>query len=126
MREAYSIFNAERGPEDRNTKEAESWLETLTQNAVNIAKATRDIQSRQLKRFGRVTPLTAKPTAPLGPGDAATTAQQAVRAAVSTDKAGVVDQRSVEELLKYIEGGETAKSSSPKKGPANPKRRSKA
>ncbi|RJE16882.1 hypothetical protein PHISCL_10781, partial [Aspergillus sclerotialis] len=34
MRDAYNIFLGQLGPEDRNTKEAEAWLEQLTQNAV--------------------------------------------------------------------------------------------
>ncbi|KAJ6166822.1 hypothetical protein N7470_002269 [Penicillium chermesinum] len=51
MREAYNIFLAQLGPEDRNTKEAETWLEQLTQNAVSIAKHAKDIQARRLRRI---------------------------------------------------------------------------
>ncbi|KPI35217.1 uncharacterized protein AB675_10150 [Cyphellophora attinorum] len=51
MRDAYNIFLAELGPEDRNTKEAENWLEQLTQNAVAIAKQAKDIQARRLRNI---------------------------------------------------------------------------
>ncbi|KAI5302249.1 Intracellular distribution of mitochondria, partial [Ascosphaera atra] len=50
MRDAYNIFHSQLGPDDRNTKEAETWLEQLTQNAVSIAKHAKDIQARRLRR----------------------------------------------------------------------------
>jgi protein TIF31 len=49
MREAYTS-SSKLGPSDRNTKEAESWLEQLTQNAVSIAKHAKDLQARRLHR----------------------------------------------------------------------------
>ncbi|KAI9824142.1 MAG: Intracellular distribution of mitochondria [Phylliscum demangeonii] len=49
MRDAYTIFLNELGPADKNTKEAETWLEQLTQNAVSIAKHAKDMQARRLR-----------------------------------------------------------------------------
>lgn len=49
MRDAYNIFLSELGPNDRNTKEAGTWLEQLTQNAVAIAKQAKDMQARRLR-----------------------------------------------------------------------------
>ncbi|KAJ9326529.1 hypothetical protein DTO027B5_240 [Paecilomyces variotii] len=121
MRDAYNIFLSELGPEDRNTKEAESWLEQLTQNAVSIAKHAKDIQARRLRRInltGRV-PLGAKPQPQVG--------QTVAEAAGATDRNGSsVDSRSIEELLKFIEGGEssTPRSKQKKRAAAsNPKLR---
>lgn len=125
MRESYNIFLTELGAEDKNTKEAENWLEQLTQNAVSIAKQARDVQARRGRlglRFNpRVTLGHSQPQPPMG---------QATQAAPSRDSRNAVnglDSRSIDELIKFIEGGET-KSSSSKKRPArgNPKRRGAA
>jgi protein TIF31 len=122
MRDAYNIFLAELGPEDRNTKEAESWLEQLTQNAVSIAKHAKDIQARRLRRVNLSTrvSLGTKPQPQVG--------QSAPEAAGVSDIPGGaahLDNRSIDELLKFIEGGD---SSSPrgkqtKRGTTNPKLR---
>ncbi|OBT70648.1 hypothetical protein VF21_10261 [Pseudogymnoascus sp. 05NY08] len=83
MRESYNIFLTELGAEDKNTKEAESWLEQLTQNATAEASSGRD------------------PRNAMG-----------------------MDSRSIDELLKFIEGKEQKKPSSKKRpGQSNPKRR---
>lgn len=123
MRDAYNIFLAELGPEDRNTKEAESWLEQLTQNAVSIAKHAKDIQARRLRRVNLSTrvSLGTKPQPQVG--------QSAPEAAGVSDvpagSAGQLDNRSIDELLKYIEGGETSspRTKQSKRGAANPKLR---
>ncbi|UKZ52284.1 hypothetical protein TrVGV298_006059 [Trichoderma virens] len=109
MRESYNIFLTELGPEDKNTKEAESWLEQLTQNAVSIAKHAKDVQARRI-RSGIKFPVA--------------TAAQSAGAAPQRGAASQIDSRSIDELLKFIEGNDTSKTGSKKRpGRGNPKRR---
>ncbi|KIY01404.1 uncharacterized protein Z520_02956 [Fonsecaea multimorphosa CBS 102226] len=126
MRDAYSIFLAELGANDRNTKEAESWLEQLTQNAVSIAKQAKLLQNRRLAgirhlpRMGmgtRLQPQNASTAAP-NASSRTSTAQPSVRTGTGDP---AFDTRSIDELLKYIEGGE-AKPKQKKKS-LNPKAR---
>lgn len=118
MRESYNIFNTVLGPEDRNTKEAENWLEQLTQSAVTQAKQ-QQIQELAKGRLRRVQigRNTLRPQASIG---------QTVESAAAPRQrpgAGRVDQRSIDELLRYIEG-DSAKTTPKKRGPTtNPKRR---
>lgn len=112
MRESYNIFLSELGPEDKNTKEAESWLEQLTQNAVSIAKHAKDVQARRI-RSGIRFPATAAPAQ-------ATTGGPSQSIAPTSQ----MDSRSIDELIKFIEGGDQkAKSSKKRPGRGNPKRR---
>jgi protein TIF31 len=113
MRESYNIFLTELGPDDKNTKEAESWLEQLTQNAVSIAKHAKDAQARRIRSGIRFT--TAPPPAPPATG----------APAHGLGSSSQIDSRSIDELMKFIEGSD--KSPSTKKRPArgNPKRRGK-
>ncbi|QGA13178.1 hypothetical protein EYB26_000825 [Talaromyces marneffei] len=122
MRDAYNIFLAELGPEDRNTKEAESWLEQLTQNAVSIAKHAKDIQARRLRKVNLSTrvSLGTKPQPQVGQSASGAAGVQDAPAATSQ-----LDTRSIDELLKFIEGGETSspRGKQSKRGTANPKLR---
>lgn len=99
MREAYNIFLGQLGPNDRNTKEAETWLEQLTQNAVSIAKHAKDIQARRLRRINMASRVSS-----LG-----TMVQPQVGQSAS-QTAGVggsgMDARSIDELMKFIEAGD--------------------
>lgn len=118
MRDAYSIFASQLGPEDRNTKEAETWLEQLTQNAVSIAKHAKDIQARRLRRINMATrSLGARVQPRVGQTAPETTGSAAPRPGL--------DNRSVDELLKFIEGGDSSSQSKQKKRTtaANPKLR---
>jgi protein TIF31 len=118
MRESYNIFLNELGPNDKNTKEAENWLEQLTQNAVSLAKQAKDMQARRVRAGIRVSPrVTLGQTHP----------QPQVGQSASgsgTNGVGGLDSRSIDELLKFIEGTDQ-KNSTPKKRPgrSNPKRR---
>lgn len=117
MRDSYNIFLNELGPNDRNTKEAESWLEQLTQNAVSIAKHAKDIQARRLRRLNMSTrvSLGTKPQPQVG---------QSAQEANGTEPK--IDSRSIDELLKFIEGGESSTPGSKQKKRAaanNPKLR---
>ncbi|KAL9111850.1 MAG: hypothetical protein Q9227_003700 [Pyrenula ochraceoflavens] len=111
MREAYNIFLSELGANDRNTKEAESWLEQLTQNAVSIAKHAKDIQNRRFRRV-QLTPRVTLGTRPQ-PQVGQTAAESGTRP--ETVRSIGLDSRSVDELLKFIEGGEASVSPSKKK-----------
>ncbi|EON63470.1 protein TIF31 [Coniosporium apollinis CBS 100218] len=114
MRESYKIFKNELGAEDRNTKEAASWLEQLTQSAVSVAKQNKLMEARRGVRRVQLTPRTnLRPQPQVG---------QSLAEAVGREAVAGRDPRSIEELLKYIEG-DSAKKTTPKKRQANPKRR---
>jgi protein TIF31 len=106
MRESYNIFLNELGPEDKNTKEAESWLEQLTQNAVTIAKHAKDAQERRI-RTGIRFPATTTTATPPTPGLSSTQP----------------DSRSIDELIKFIEGGDQTAKTKKRPSRGNPKRR---
>lgn len=122
MRDAYNVFLALLGPEDRNTKESESWLEQLTQNAVQIARHAKDLQARKIRRvqFNPKVTLSTRPQPQVG--------QSSSDAANGRDPRNAIglDSRSIDELMKFIEeGGETSKRTPVKKrtNQNNPKRR---
>jgi protein TIF31 len=112
MRDAYNIFLNELGPNDRNTKEAESWLEQLTQNAVSIAKHAKDIQARRLRRINLSTrvSLAARHQPQVGQPTPET-----VKSKTESNHNAHLDTRSIDELLKFIEGGESSSSRSKQK-----------
>lgn len=111
MRESYNVFLAELGPEDKNTKEAETWLEQLTQNAVHIAKSAKDAQARRIRSGIRF------PTPSTG------TVQPVSAASSSRGQTSQIDARSIDELIKFIEGSEEQAKPSKKRVQGNPKRR---
>lgn len=122
MRDAYSVFLSKLGSEDRNTKESESWLEQLTQNAVSVAKHARDVQARRLRR------IQLSPRVTLGTRPQPQVGQPLTDIALGGDSRNRdgLDARSVDELLKFIEGGGDATKRSPAKKRStrgNPKRR---
>ncbi|CAJ2506894.1 Uu.00g080800.m01.CDS01 [Anthostomella pinea] len=110
MRECYNIFLHELGPENNNTKEAESWLESLTQNAVAIAKRDKDAQARRVRAGIRFPPRNLA-----GGGGASAVAQSAAALTSGKPKSAKPDARSIDELLKFIEGSPGQKKSTPKK-----------
>ncbi|KAF4987371.1 hypothetical protein FGRMN_10403 [Fusarium graminum] len=114
MRESYNVFLAELGPEDKNTKEAESWLEQLTQNAVNIAKHAKDVAARRIRSGIRFNTT----SNPVGVVDSVAVPNRA-------GPGSQVDSRSIDELIKFIEGGEHQQSKK-RTGRGNPKRRGQA
>lgn len=121
MKESYNIFLSQLGKEDKNTIEAESWLGNLTANAVSIAKQAKDIQARRLRAGirapGRVTFGQTQPQPQVGQTAEATSGR------APQDKMTGLDSRSIDELLKYIEGKEEKPKS---KKTTNPKRRGAA
>jgi protein TIF31 len=122
MRDSYSIFLSELGSEDRNTKEAENWLEQLTQNAVSIAKHARDVQAKRIRAGIRFPPKD-NPLAATRPTElpSASSSIGGARPAGSSQ----IDSRSIDELMKFIEGTDVQahSSTSNRQGRGNPKRR---
>ena len=130
MRDAYNVFLNELGADDRNTKEAETWLEQLTQNAVSIAKQTQYLEKRGIKymqlpsrlRSGtRLQPQSATTAAPKAVTNNGTTTSGTSSSGAAASTNGV-DMRSIDELMRFIEGGDMAspKSKSKRKS-MNPK-----
>ncbi|KAF2403696.1 hypothetical protein EJ06DRAFT_504931 [Trichodelitschia bisporula] len=113
MQESCNIFRALLGPEDRNTKEAEHWLDQLTQSAVSLAKRAKDIQSQRFRRGGPLSRMGATQPQPQVGQTSADAAKGRIPGARSD-----VDNRSIDELIKFIDGdaGQTAKSGRGKKG----------
>jgi protein TIF31 len=116
MRESYNIFKEVLGAEDRNTKEAESWLEQLTQSAVSQAKQLNDIAKGRIRRIE----LTGRN--PLRPAAATPSVSDAAAAAGGQRTRGSIDQRKIEDLLKYIDGSD-AQGKASKRKQTNPRKR---
>ncbi|OTB08443.1 hypothetical protein M426DRAFT_19108 [Hypoxylon sp. CI-4A] len=108
MRDCYNIFLQQLGPENNNTKEAETWLEQLTQNAVAIAKRDKDAQARRLRAGIRFPPRNVA----LGGGAGGATAQPTGLNQPRSDKP---DARSIDDLIQFIEGNTAQKKSTNKK-----------
>jgi protein TIF31 len=122
MRESYNIFKAELGADNQNTKEAETWLETLTHSAVSQAKQAQQLLTNRkmlLRNSGRPgAPSSARTVMPQPPnGQSTRSMPEALQQATGRN-----DQKSVDELLKYINGEGAGKQSSKKKT-TNPKKR---
>ncbi|OLL26155.1 Clustered mitochondria [Neolecta irregularis DAH-3] len=56
MRSSLNIFSEVLGEDHENTKEANHWLQILTQNAVIAARQTKELQARKLRRTRIVLP----------------------------------------------------------------------
>lgn len=112
MRDCYNIFLHELGPENNNTKEAETWLEQLTQNAVAIAKRDKDAQARRLRAGIRFPPRHLTGSTSPATASAALNGKQ---------KSSGPDARSIDDLLKFIEGSGAQKKTTKKRpGRAGP------
>ena len=113
MREAYSIFLSKLGANDPNTKESEKWLEQLTSNAVSMAKHAKDVQARRLRRVlfnPKVATLGARPQPQVGQSTA-----DMVHGQQSQRGSRFNDSRSIDELMRFIEGGGDMSKASPAK-----------
>ncbi|KAL2181549.1 clustered mitochondria-domain-containing protein [Thermothelomyces heterothallicus CBS 202.75] len=129
MRESYTIFRNALGPDDKNTKEAEHWLEQLTHNAVSIAKQAKDLQARRARAGYRF----ASRGVSVGAGATGATGAAATELAGKPTPPPSMDSRTIDELVRYIEGTDKKKkttggaggSAGGKKraGRSNPKRR---
>ena len=122
MRESYTIFKTELGADNQNTKEAETWLETLTHSAVSQAKQAQQLLTNRkllLRNGGRPgasrTVMGTRPQPQAG--QSTSPMPEALQQATGRN-----DQKSVDELLKYI-NGESSSKQTPKKKTTNPKKR---
>ncbi|KAK4146186.1 clustered mitochondria-domain-containing protein [Dichotomopilus funicola] len=114
MRESFNIFRTALGPDDKNTKEAEHWLEQLTHNAVSIAKQAKDLQARRARAGYR---FASRGVSVGTTGGAAAGGGPAVvpGGGVTGDLAGgpsplpSMDSRTIDELVRYIEGTDKKK-----------------
>ncbi|KAL1887752.1 Intracellular distribution of mitochondria [Ceratocystis pirilliformis] len=106
MRKSFNIFAAHLGKEDKNTKEAEAWLERLTQNAVTLAKQEKFLEARGIRPESLL-----KNRLNGGAGIAGRTLDS------EASKTPNVDGRSIDDLVSYIEG--------PGHGPSSKKGRSR-
>ena len=118
MRESYNIFKEVLGAEDRNTKEAEQWLEQLTTSAVTQAKQTQALASGRLRRLQLGSRGALRPQAAVGQTANETTTANRPRSGTNR-----VDQRSIDELVRYIDGESPKKTPKKRTPAANPKRR---
>ncbi|KAK4157107.1 clustered mitochondria-domain-containing protein [Chaetomidium leptoderma] len=124
MRESYNIFRTALGPEDKNTKEAEHWLEQLTHNAVSIAKQAKDLQARRARAGYKFASRGVSVGASTTGGAAGTT-----ELAGKPTPPPSLDSRTIDELVRYIEGTDKKKTGSggaggkKRAGRGNPKRR---
>ncbi|KAI1156032.1 clustered mitochondria-domain-containing protein [Nemania diffusa] len=106
MRDSYNIFLHELGAESNNTKEAEIWLEQLTQNAVAIAKRDKDTQDRRIRAGIKLSPRHL----------AGSTSPSTASAVLGgKEKTTIPDARSIDDLLKFIEGSNDQKRSTKNK-----------
>ncbi|KAK5125418.1 hypothetical protein LTR85_000527 [Meristemomyces frigidus] len=129
MKESYNIFNEKLGPQNQNTKEAETWLETLLHSAVSQARqqqaASAMLQNRRLylNKNGRTQRMAtgSRPQTPAAMNEQAPTGSS--MPGQTSSRMGGLDKRSLDEIVKYIEG---SKQTTPKKKTANPKRRQQA
>ncbi|KAK9234224.1 clustered mitochondria-domain-containing protein [Lipomyces kononenkoae] len=105
MRDAYAIFLNELGPDDKNTKESEVWLEQLTQSAVHHARQAKEVQNRKVRKLGIVagaTRATAGSTIP--PAAAAAATSSSAKKGANEILPSSINTKSIEEIMKYIGG----------------------
>ncbi|AEO69175.1 uncharacterized protein THITE_2119285 [Thermothielavioides terrestris NRRL 8126] len=129
MRESYNIFRTTLGPDDKNTKEAEHWLEQLTHNAVSIAKQAKDLQARRARAGYRF----ASRAVSVGASATGAAGAAASELAGKPTPPPSMDSRSIDELIRYIEGtdkksktggaGGSGAGAKKRAGRGNPKRR---
>ncbi|KAI1369087.1 clustered mitochondria-domain-containing protein [Xylaria arbuscula] len=115
MKDCFSIFKEELGPENNNTKEAETWLEQLTVNAVTIAKRDKEAAARRIRSGIKF------PSRTLANAASASTTSATLNTTRASTKP---DTRSLNELVKFIEGNTEQKKTTKKRpGRAAPKTR---
>jgi protein TIF31 len=129
MQESCQMFRALLGPDDRSTREAENWLESLTQNAVSVARREKDMaagRGRRLNLFGTGSGLGGRKAGAAGAGAGAVAAAAGAAVAAAAG-AGVargersVDARNIDDLIRYIDGDDSKKKARKKRG--NPRSR---
>ncbi|KAK0711298.1 clustered mitochondria-domain-containing protein [Lasiosphaeris hirsuta] len=107
MRESYNIFKKTLGADDKNTVEAEHWLEQLTSNAVLIARQAKNEKDRTTRGSFSFASRTVS-------HGASTTKGPSERVHGALINSGAQDERDIDELMKYI-GGKDEKSGGKKR-----------
>jgi len=116
MQDSRNIFLNLLGPEDRNTTEAQNWLGQLASSAASQLKHEQALASGQIRRLHLRGGGGLRPQAAVGETANETTTANRTRS-------GTVDQRSIDELMRYIEGDSPKKTTKRRTPAANPKRR---
>lgn len=110
-KEAWRVFEERLGKEDAQTKESEAFCLSLAASAVRVAKLEKEAQAREARQGG------------FGLGNtrrgAATAAATTPRITQPTTVSGEApSQKSLDEIVKYIQGGSSATPSSKSKNKA--------
>ncbi|MBE7180241.1 MAG: tetratricopeptide repeat protein [Terriglobus roseus] len=125
MRDAHNVFRERLGADNANTRDAATWLERLTQNAVVQARREKVLAELPVRRLG--TGAAAGGAASGGRGAGAGSGGvggvlrthpqvgQSRQEAAAGGAKGQMDERSIEDLIKYIEGGDRTKPKATKK-----------
>ncbi|KAK5111030.1 hypothetical protein LTR62_005405 [Meristemomyces frigidus] len=131
MRESYLVFRELLGEGNQNTREAGAWLDTLARSAVNQEKAAKEagrmISSgaaggrRLVLRNGGI--RSAAASAKVGGAARVGEADGVTHAHARAVSGGGLDKRSLDELVRYVNGSGEQGRTTPKKGRANPKMR---
>lgn len=122
-KEAWRVFEARLGKEDAQTRESEAFLSSLAASAVRLAKLEKEAKAREARRGG-IGISANRPRASIGTDAAAaaatvagsTSRTGAVSSSAATTAAQVssLADRSLDDLVKYIQGGSSAPSPSRK------------
>ncbi|EST05299.1 CLU domain protein [Kalmanozyma brasiliensis GHG001] len=97
-KEAWRVFEARLGKEDAQTKESEAFCSSLAASAVRVAKLEKEASARQARLGGTG----------LANGrrvNGATAAPGAIAGAAPTAAAGANQNKSLDEIVKFIQGG---------------------
>lgn len=97
MNESTKLYRSLLGPDHSSTKDAQQWLDSLTQNAVTAAKRQKDLASGKLRRVSFLPHQTAA---------------KGIDAAEATKGKGLKtqpDMRDIDELIKFIDGSDAKK-----------------
>ncbi|KAK9461675.1 clustered mitochondria-domain-containing protein [Lipomyces oligophaga] len=114
MRDAYTYFHKELGAEDENTKQAEKWLEHLTQSAVFLARQEKELEARRALQQGLVNGAaqavngSSSSPAVTQTGKSSKSSKKKGKKAKSVAPASEAPEklgaRPIDELVKYIDG----------------------
>ncbi|KAN0065843.1 Intracellular distribution of mitochondria [Thecaphora frezii] len=106
-KEAWRVFEERLGKEDAQTKESEAFCLSLAASAVRVAKLEKEAKANEARKGGFGIGAARQRTAASGAGGSA------IPEAVATEGAS---NRSLDEIVKYIQGGASAPSPSRSKG----------
>ncbi|PWZ03845.1 hypothetical protein BCV70DRAFT_156369 [Testicularia cyperi] len=111
-KEAWRVFEARLGKDDAQTKESEAFCASLAASAVRVAKLEKEAQAREARQGGFGLGNTRRGTAASGP-----------RIAATTEPNPATSQKSLDELVRYIQGDDDKPSSSSSGNKGKPKAR---